>query len=332
MWTRTRPTARHEAITDLLRKWEGGATGPKQTAYLLTGDVDASGHGLLPTLNHIRENYRIMTGGQELTAADVTNYDGSGQPLLIDFIPKFVAGTNPPQLDLDAIGHYFVAGDGRANENVMLTSIHTIWARNHNFWVDKLKAETGGTWTEEEYFEGARTMNIAEYQRVVFTEFATAMAGGLDDDNEHGFEGYDPTVDASISVEFAQAAYRFGHSMLNETVSYQDENGQLQRNVAGAGLPEAGHRDVDRRRRAAGGLRGRAASGNRCRHGQRAAQPARRPAARPRRAQHLPRPGHGRRAVQRGARAALTRRQASPACVPIRVGTISRTATTSPMR
>ena len=85
-----------EAITDLLRKWEGGANGPKQTAYLLTGDVDASGHGLLPTLNHIRENYRVMTGGQELTAADVTNYDGSGQPLLIDFIPKFVAGTNPP--------------------------------------------------------------------------------------------------------------------------------------------------------------------------------------------------------------------------------------------
>ena len=86
----------------------------RQTAYLLTGDVDASGHALLPTLNHIRENYRVMTGGQELTAADVTNYDNSGQPLLIDFIPKFVAGTN--QLDLDPIGDYFVAGDGRANE------------------------------------------------------------------------------------------------------------------------------------------------------------------------------------------------------------------------
>ncbi|PZR94843.1 MAG: calcium-binding protein [Stutzerimonas stutzeri] len=217
------------AITNLLRRWEVGADGePVQTAYLLTGDIDASGNPLLPTLAHIRDNYRVMTGGGELTAEDISNYDGSGQPLLIDFIPAFVPGTNPPQLDLDAIGHYFVAGDGRVNENVMLTSIHTIWERNHNFWVDEIKARTDNAWTESEYFEAARMMNVAEYQRVVFTEFATAMAGGFDGDDEHGFEGYDPTIDASISVEFAQAAYRFGHSMLNETVSYVDGNGDLQ--------------------------------------------------------------------------------------------------------
>ncbi|MDP3254400.1 peroxidase family protein [Bosea sp. (in: a-proteobacteria)] len=217
------------AITNLLRRWEVGADGePVQTAYLLSGDIDASGNPLLPTLDHIRANYRVMTGGDELTAEDISNYDGSGQPLLIDFIPAFVPGTNPPQLDLDAIGHYFIAGDGRANENVMLTSIHTIWERNHNFWVDEIKTKTNNAWTEAEYFEAARMMNIAEYQRVVFTEFATAMAGGFDGDDEHGFEGYDPTVDASISVEFAQAAYRFGHSMLNETVSYVDANGDLQ--------------------------------------------------------------------------------------------------------
>jgi Ca2+-binding RTX toxin-like protein len=217
------------AITNLLRRWEVGADGePVQTAYLLAGDIDASGNPLLPTLDHIRDNYRVMTGGGELTAEDISNYDGSGQPLLIDFIPAFVPGTNPPQLDLDAIGHYFIAGDGRANENVMLTSIHTIWERNHNFWVDEIRAKTNNAWTESEYFEAARMMNVAEYQRVVFTEFATAMAGGFDNDDEHGFEGYDPTVDASISVEFAQAAYRFGHSMLNETVSYVDGNGDLQ--------------------------------------------------------------------------------------------------------
>lgn len=223
----------HNAITDLLRKWEAGGDGaPTQSAYLLTGETDASGNPLLPTLAHIRENYRIMTGGEELTAEDIADYDGTGHPLLIDFIPAFT-GT-PPRLDLDAIGHYFVTGDGRANENVMLSSIHTIWARNHNFWVDELREATGGSWTEQEYFEAARIMNVAEYQRVVFTEFAAAIAGPLGDDDdgvfdpEHGFEEYDAAVDASISVEFAQAVYRFGHSMLNETVSYVDANGELQ--------------------------------------------------------------------------------------------------------
>jgi Ca2+-binding RTX toxin-like protein len=221
-----------DAVTDILRRWEVGQDGsPVQTAYLLSGDIDDTGHTLLPTLAHIRDNFRVMTDGGELTSDDVGDYQGSGQPLLIDFIPRFILlpdGSPSEELDLDQIGHFFVAGDGRANENVMLTSIHTIWHRNHNFWVDELKARTNNEWTEEEYFEAARIRNIAEYQRVVFTEFATAMAGGFDDDNEHGFEGYDETIDASISVEFAQAAYRFGHSMLNETVSYEDENGDLQ--------------------------------------------------------------------------------------------------------
>jgi Ca2+-binding RTX toxin-like protein len=219
------------AVTDLLRKWEVGTDGsPVQTAYMLTGDIDASGRALLPTLNHVRDNYRIMTDGGELTGADISDYDGTGQPLLIDFIPAFITLPDQlePQLDLDAIGHYFVTGDGRANENVMLTSIHTIWARNHNYWVDRIKEETGGRWSEAEYFEAARIMNVAEYQRVVFTEFATAMAGGLDDDDEHGFEGYDPTVNSAISVEFAQAAYRFGHSMLNETVGFVGSDDTLE--------------------------------------------------------------------------------------------------------
>lgn len=228
----------HNAVTDLLRKWVLDGNGEaKQTAYLLGGELDSSGRALLPTLNHIRENFRIMTGGDEITSDDIRDYRGTGQALLLDFIPVFVLledGSPSERFNLDAIGHYFITGDGRANENVMLTSIHTIWARNHNFWVNKIKAETGGAWTEEEYFQAARMMNIAEYQQVVFTEFATAMAGPLGDDDdgefdiEHGFEGYDPTVDASISVEFAQAAYRFGHSMLNETVVYRDADGNLQ--------------------------------------------------------------------------------------------------------
>ena len=224
----------HDAITQLLREWKTDPEGnPVATAYLLKGELDQSGNALLPTLNAIRDNYIVMTNGQELTAEDVTNYDGTGVPLLIDFIPVFLPPDPnnpgaPPQLDLDAIGHYYVAGDGRANENLMLTSIHTIWARNHNFWVDELKARTNDAWTEDQYFEAARTMNIAEYQRVVFTEFAEAMAGGIDapEDGgpnlEHGFGGYDPTVDAAISAEFAHVAYRFGHSMLNEEVTYVD--------------------------------------------------------------------------------------------------------------
>lgn len=222
-----------DAVTDLLRKWENGSQGTVKTGYLLTGELDASGHANLPTLYDVRENYKVMTGGSDLTWTDIANYDGTGQPLLLDFKPPMDPVTGAPIQSIDGLNDYYITGDGRANENVMLTSIHTIWARNHNYWVDRLKDATNNTWTEDEYFEAARTMNIAEYQRVVFTEFAVAMAGGLDDPiddltGDHGFEGYDPTVDASISLEFSQAAYRFGHSMLNEDVTYVDSAGVMQ--------------------------------------------------------------------------------------------------------
>ncbi len=193
-----------------------------------------------------------MTDGDELTSDDICDYRRHREPAadrLHPRVPTLEDGSPRRQLDLDAIGHYYVAGDGRANENVMLTSIHTIWARNHNFWVDRSRPRPAVAWTEAEYFEAARMMNVTEYQRVVFTEFANAMAGGLVDgddepDLEHGFEAYDPTVDASISVEFAQAAYRFGHSMLNETVAYVDEAGRAAANVAGAGVPAATDRQL----------------------------------------------------------------------------------------
>ncbi|RDI57921.1 peroxidase family protein [Microvirga subterranea] len=216
-----------EAVTDLLRKWVQGPNGPVETAYLLMGNTDGSGHALLPTLNHVRQNYRIMTGG-ELTSDDIANFDGTGHALLLDFIPAFKGGNPANGLDLDALGNYYIAGDGRVNENVVLTSIHTIWARNHNFWVDHLRARTGNTWTEEQYFQAAKIINIAEYQNIVFGEFADAMAGGIKPgDPAHGFTSYDPTVNAAISAEFANSAYRFGHSMLNETVSFKNADGSL---------------------------------------------------------------------------------------------------------
>jgi Animal haem peroxidase/RTX calcium-binding nonapeptide repeat (4 copies) len=218
----------HEAVTDLLRRWVQGPGGPVETAYLLMGNTDASGRALMPTLDHVRQNYRVMTGGGELTSEDISNFDGTGQALLLDFIPAFRGGNPANGLDLDALGHYYVAGDGRVNENVMLTSIHTIWARNHNFWVDHLRARTGNAWTEEQYFQAAKIINIAEYQNVVFGEFADAMAGGIvPGDPAHGFTDYDPGVNAAISAEFAHAAYRFGHSMLNETVSFKGADGSL---------------------------------------------------------------------------------------------------------
>ncbi|GJD74013.1 peroxidase family protein [Methylobacterium goesingense] len=146
--------------------------------------------------------------------AMAADFMGSGNALLLD--------TNPFVNLLD----HFVAGDGRANENVALTAMHTIWARNHNFHVDNLM-EAGFQGTPEEAFQAAKMINEAEYQRVVFTEFADQLIGGMKGSGSHGHDGYNPDVDARISEEFASAVYRVGHSLIGETLTVLGTDGQL---------------------------------------------------------------------------------------------------------
>jgi hypothetical protein len=126
---------------------------------------------------------------------------------------------------------HVVAGDWRSNENIGLSTIHAMWAREHNFFVNRLKAAviSAGTgadndwntaWAhqigEEDFFQMARVLMESEYQKLLYEEFIPALTGDMPGGGLHGWRGYDPNVDASISVEFAVAAFRVGHSQINQ--------------------------------------------------------------------------------------------------------------------
>ncbi len=158
----------------------------------------------------------LVTNGvinEAMLPAMTSNFMGSTHALLLD--------TNP---FIKLLDHY-VAGDGRANENFALTSMHTIWARNHNFHVEGLEA-AGFQGTAEELFQAAKMINEAEYQRVVFDEFADMLLGGMRGDGTHGFDEYNPDASASISHEFAAAVYRVGHSLIGQTMTVIGTDGQ----------------------------------------------------------------------------------------------------------
>ena len=141
------------------------------------------------------------------------NFMGSTHALLLDANPY-----------INLLDHR-VSGDGRANENFALTAIHTVWARNHNFHVENLMAN-GFEGTQEEVFQAAKMLNESEYQRVVFTEFSDMLLGGIRGTGDHGLSGYNPDANASISHEFASAVYRVGHSLIGQTLTVMDANGQ----------------------------------------------------------------------------------------------------------
>jgi peroxidase len=108
-----------------------------------------------------------------------------------------------------------VAGDVRANENVALTSVHTLFAREHNRIVDALPDELA----EEVKFQIARRVVIAEMQYITYTEFLPALGVYLDP-----YRGYDSTVDATLANEFAVVGYR-AHSMIHGTIDPTAERG-----------------------------------------------------------------------------------------------------------
>jgi Ca2+-binding RTX toxin-like protein len=141
-------------------------------------------------------------------------------------------------------GH-FVAGDGRANENIGLTAIHDVFHSEHNRLVGLLVEKLGWPsddqgvlalthvwtdpdtglpreWSRDDLFQGAKLVAEMQYQHLVFDEFARKISP-----NVAAFTAYDINIDASITAEFAHAVYRFGHSMLREEVALKqvDANG-----------------------------------------------------------------------------------------------------------
>ena len=106
-----------------------------------------------------------------------------------------------------------VAGDVRANENIGLQATHTLFAREHN----RIVAELPRWLSEDEKFQIARRIVIAEQQYVTYNEFLPALGIALP-----RYRGYSPRVDASLSNEFATVGYR-AHSMIHGEFEFETE-------------------------------------------------------------------------------------------------------------
>lgn len=134
--------------------------------------------------------------------------------------------------DDEMLGAHFMAGDGRVNENIALTSVHHVLHSEHNRLVEAFKVTltddavaTGditrisdwqvatNVWNGQRLFQAAKFVTEMEYQHLAFEEFTRKVQPLV-----NVFAGYDSSLDASITVEFSQATYRFGHSMLNNEV------------------------------------------------------------------------------------------------------------------
>merc|ERR1719264_1774201 len=74
------------------------------------------------------------------------------------------------------VGRCFKAGDGRVNENPMLSVMHTMFMREHNRVADNLLNLNPG-WSDEKIFQEAKKFVTAEYQHIVYNEWLPAVVG-----------------------------------------------------------------------------------------------------------------------------------------------------------
>ena len=160
----------------------------------------------------------------------------AGLQLDVPVCPVGVTGCYDDEL-LDA---HFIAGDGRANENIGLTTIHNIFEHEHNRLVADIEntlttdttdlgiaalpewktATSADGWNGSRIFQAARFVTEMEYQHLVFEEFVRKVQPAV-----RPFHVYSPDQNPAIPAEFAHAVYRFGHSMLDDVIPRIEENG-----------------------------------------------------------------------------------------------------------
>ncbi|XP_013859259.1 eosinophil peroxidase [Austrofundulus limnaeus] len=118
----------------------------------------------------------------------------------------------------------FIAGDVRVAENIALTSIHTLFVREHNRLARGLK-RINPQWDSETLYQEARKIMGAYTQVFVFRDYLPHIVGDEAMRRQLGpYPGYNPDVDPSIANVFATAAYRFAHLAIQPVLSRLDEN------------------------------------------------------------------------------------------------------------
>jgi hypothetical protein len=123
-------------------------------------------------------------------------------------------------LPLDGDSPFFKAGDIRVNENPALQAMQTLFLREHNRLAEQIGASQPNL-SDEEIYQQARRMVVAELQVITYREFLPALLGT----NLRPYQGYNPRVNPGIANEFATAAFRLGHSMLGSTLGFLDNQG-----------------------------------------------------------------------------------------------------------
>ncbi|XP_026075237.1 myeloperoxidase-like [Carassius auratus] len=191
------------------------------TAFLDGGQVYGSEDGLAKEL-------RDLTNDGGLLRVNDQFLDNGREHLPFTNVESKMCATRQKTLNDTTLTEVpcFIAGDVRVVENIALTSIHTLFLREHNRLARALHV-LNPTWSSETLYQETRKIVGAYNQILVINEYLSHIVGP-DNYNRHigQYPGYDENVDPTIANVFATAAFRFAHLAIQPIIFRLDENFQ----------------------------------------------------------------------------------------------------------
>ena len=204
--------------------------------HYIAGDGRANENFGLTTLHHVfHEDHNVQRVNLETSiliqshAADINKWQVA------------VSGSAPSNSHIGASAGHYVAVDGvvaqDSDGNLFVAGAGDTLATGSTFlFSDGVKVSAAGSytdasgyisWDQDKLFNGTKLIVEMEYQHVAIDQYARLVTPDLPE-----FVTYDSTINANISMEYAESAFRFGHSQLRDTIDGLDPNnvvtGQIQ--------------------------------------------------------------------------------------------------------
>lgn len=232
---------------------------------LLPSNTVPAGTAFLDDIAHTAVPGTLADHDNNPLTPDVVIGPDAGNTIGLNVDPNFPVDSRGRNLayDDELLNQHFITGDGRGNENIGLSTVHTVFHNEHDRLVEankdtiiasgdvnfinewlltgpgqqitagqlatinaiadpaaKAEAIDALNWNGERLFQAARFVTEMQYQHLVFEEFARKIQPNVD---PFVFTN-SATLDPAIVAEFAHTVYRFGHSMLNDTVDRLDND------------------------------------------------------------------------------------------------------------
>jgi hypothetical protein len=137
-----------------------------------------------------------------------------GHPFLYqrDDPAKFLLGSGGTDVQRNSDG-IAVVGDPRNDSHMLISQLHLAMLKAHNAFVDEARRHDVAS---EHVFDDAARQLRWHYQWSVVNEFLPSLVGPalVDEVLREGPRWFRPPHDGFIPLEFADAAYRYGHSQI----------------------------------------------------------------------------------------------------------------------